>query len=414
LPEYNYIMKKLKKEEKFNYRYDLVKFAFKTSKKEASREYKADIKVVRKWVERYKKYGIAGLKDLSTAPKTIPNKCSDSFEKQVIKLRLQTKNKFGASKLIERFNLKHSKNCVQRIINQAGLKRKKKTKTAKRNNLWSAKKLTKVFEKIQIDVKTLTDIDLYWLQYNKQKLPKFEFTARDVKTGASFVCFADRNNSRNASSFALYVTNHLKEAGFEVKEITIQTDNGAEFNACGNSKKQDTMFEHTVKDIINAKLDFIPPASPTFNSDVETFHRLVEDEFYSIEFIENRDDLIKKMYTYLIDFNYLRKNSYKDNKTPIKLAREDIANISLGIFNLKPIFLDNNFNLYLDAQKKYLDQNKPFIPTKRNPINPKKLKKINHAFDNNLDSFLEHYFYTLGGDNVTGLHNLLINYRKIF
>ena len=32
-----------------------------------------------------------------------------------------------------------------------------------------------------------------------------------------------------------------------------------------------------------------------------------------------------KMMTFLIDFNYLRKNSYKDNKTPYELAKDEMT-----------------------------------------------------------------------------------------
>jgi len=48
-----------------------------------------------------------------------------------------------------------------------------------------------------------------------------------------------------------------------------------------------SMGKRYIEDYIEAKIGWILPASPTFNSDVETFHRLVEDEFYSIEDIQD-------------------------------------------------------------------------------------------------------------------------------
>ena len=296
----------------------MITFAKKYGKKVAAREFKTSPNVVRKWVFSYEKAGLQGLKDLSRRPKKSPNKCSHSFEAEVIKVRKQTKNKFGAKRLIERFDLDYGKGCVQRIINEHGLKRKRKTKRVKRNELWAVKKLMTVFEKIQIDVKELTDIPVYLASKHKHRLPKYEFTARCVKTGASFVCYAKANTSMNAAIFAAYLLGHLKDHGFDLSTIELQTDNGAEFNACGKVKKGDTPFEFVVKEAFSVKLSHIPPASPTFNSDVETFHRLVEDEFYAIEPISSRQDLLHKMYTFLIDFNFIRKRSYFEREPSIR------------------------------------------------------------------------------------------------
>jgi transposase len=332
---------------KFDYRYKLVKFAIKYGNKPCSREYNISVQTVRKWVKRYKEKKLKGLEDESKRPKNSPNKCSPTFEKKIVQLRLQTKHKYGAKRLIERYDLKCGKGCIQRIVNEHGLKKEKKTKKKTRNLLWGVKKLTKLFDKIQVDVKVLTDIPQYWNVYSRAKLPKYEFTARDVKTGASFVCYAHNNNSANAATFIAYLMEHIKSEGFDVKEITWQMDNGAEFFACGNNKKGKTPVETIIEDVYKSKIGRIPPASPTFNSDVETFHRLVEDEFYDIEDISSVNDLLRKQYIYLIDFNYLRKNSYRDNKTPIELAREDYPGLKLSVFSLQPVILEEFQELYL-------------------------------------------------------------------
>jgi transposase len=338
----------MNQQNRYEFRYELVKFALRYGKKPAAREYGTSATVVRKWVARYKSEGITGLKERSRKPHVSPNKCSERFEKKVIKIRQQTRHKFGAVRLIERFDLKCGKSCIQRIINEHGLKKKKKTKKQTRNELWSIKKLMKTFDKIQIDVKELTDIPLYLSCVRLGSLPKYEFTARCVKTGAAFICYAHANNSINAATFAMYVLSHLKKEGFDLSAVQIQTDNGAEFNACGQKRNGDTPFETAVKTLMHVKLAFIPPASPTFNSDVETFHRLVEDEFYDIEPILNMTELIRKSYTYLIEFNYIRKNSYKDHKTPIQLATEDNSSFNLQLFNLQPVLLEDYQHIFLD------------------------------------------------------------------
>jgi hypothetical protein len=54
----------------------------------------------------------------------------------------------------------------------------------------------------------------------------------------------------------------------------------------------------------------IPPGAHTWQSDVETAHRLIEDEFYEVETLSSRDDFLAKATTYNLWFNAVRKNSY--------------------------------------------------------------------------------------------------------
>lgn len=49
----------------------------------------------------------------------------------------------------------------------------------------------------------------------------------------------------------------------------------------------------------------LPPRACTWQSDVEAFHKIIEDEFYDIEDYERLDDFIAKSYAY---FNFKRKN----------------------------------------------------------------------------------------------------------
>lgn len=45
-------------------------------------------------------------------------------------------------------------------------------------------------ERIQVDTKDLDDIPEYWPQMRRLGLPGYQFTARDVRTGAQFLGFA--------------------------------------------------------------------------------------------------------------------------------------------------------------------------------------------------------------------------------
>lgn len=333
---------------KFNLRLEMVEYAKRHSQKEAMVAYSASKTTVRKWVERYNLFGLNGLLDQSRAPHNQWKKCSAEVEAEIKKLRKQTKNKMGARKLKERFGLEYSESCINRIIRENHeLQRKKKTRNEKRNDLWSVKKLMKAFEVIQVDVKELMDISNYYVQqWHNSELPKYEITARDVKTGATWVCLSDTKESTRTSAFVSMLIQHLKEHGFDVKKIGIQTDNGTEFHnlKAGQGLSQ---MEKVLEHFGVASLR-IPPAAPTFNSDVETFHRLVEDEFYAIERFKDVEDMFRQEYTYMLDFNYLRKNSNKDNKTPLELLKEDYPDCNEGVLNFPVVNIKEYLNYYFD------------------------------------------------------------------
>jgi len=53
---------------------------------------------------------------------------------------------------------------------------------------------------------------------------------------------------------------------------------------------------------------------PNANADVESSHRLIEDEFYSRESFSSIKDFLNKVLFYQFYFNFLRKNSYEKIK----------------------------------------------------------------------------------------------------
>ena len=82
----------------------------------------------------------------------------------------------------------------------------------------------------------------------------------------------------------------------------------------------------------------------TRQSDVETAHRLIEDEFYEIETFQNRQDFLTKAALYVLWFNVARKNSYKENKTPWEIIKNKNPNANAKIPLLSPVFLDELYH----------------------------------------------------------------------
>jgi len=89
---------------------------------------------------------------------------------------------------------------------------------------------------IQIDIKYLTDIDnlkpYFASEDNDFKgiHPKYQITARDVATGAPIVSYCDEKSVTYTRMFLENILHpFLKQfKGLNLKEITIQTDNGTE------------------------------------------------------------------------------------------------------------------------------------------------------------------------------------------
>ncbi len=159
-----------------------------------------------------------------------------------------------------------------------------------------------------------------------------------------------------------YVINHLKSYGIDSKEITIkiQTDNGTEF--IGSAKKRSATrseFQEFL-DKPGVEHEQIPPGCCWMQSDVETYHRIIEDEFYDIESYRDEEEFMGKAYAYLLYFNYARKNRNRQNRAPVEILRERFPDVDEGILNLPPIRLE----LLLD-RKLFPGYHVPEAPRKR-------------------------------------------------
>ena len=145
-----------------------------------------------------------------------------------------------------------------------------------------------------------------------------------------------------AGLFALYVIEHLKKYNIspQTMKIIFQTDNGSEFIGSVKKNIKKRSFFEKVLGNNNIEHQRIPTRSPTFNSDIEAFHKIIEDEFYECESYNDQDDFFAKSYAYLLFFNYERENTNKDNKSPYQLLKEKEPNLCDKILNLLPIRLE--------------------------------------------------------------------------
>jgi len=130
-----------------------------------------------------------------------------------------------------------------------------------------------------------------------------------------------------------------------------QTDNGSEFVGSWQAKA-DSAFTRAVQSVPGLQHLTIPPGAHTYQSDVETVHRLIEDEFYEVETFQSREDFFAKAATYLLWFNVARKNSYKGHRTPWQIIHKRDPNIKPQIATLPPIMLDEFYRNMMTSNTK--------------------------------------------------------------
>jgi len=205
--------------------------------------------------------------------------------------------------------------------------------------LRAQKAAMRAFEKMQVDTKDLQDIPEYYSQMVVHGFPKFKYTARDMATGAAFFSYANENNTTYAGIFGRMVIQHLQQYGIKVNEMVIQTDNGPEYIGSVRRKHGMSAFEKVVAEAEGTHVR-IPPRHCTWQSDVERFNGLIEEEFFMCETFNSEEDFLAKSYAYQLLFNYERKNSWREDRTPVQILREKMPKMDDQVLNLPPIRLE--------------------------------------------------------------------------
>lgn len=246
---------------------------------------------------------------------------------------------YGGMRLKDEFELKPSVGAIKRILKQKELTRKPRKKHQKKNDLRQIKQKYKPFRRLQVDVKYLKDIPNYYPQMKQLGLPEYQYTARDVKTGAMFLSYSYTNTVSTSIFFIERILKNLKKHNIPLKKVIVQTDNGGEFGGTFK-KKPDYGFQFTVEHDLKAHQRFIPPGMSNANADVETVHNTIEQEYFDHESFASLDDFMAKVTTYQYYYNLARLNYSKGKKSPLDILLESKENIKPTIFDLKPALLD--------------------------------------------------------------------------
>ena len=320
----------------------MVRYAQQHGNKPAARHFGCDVRTVREWKKRFDSGGTGALKNKSRAPHTCPHKTSKEVEEQIVSKRKMTPC-YGPKRL-KYFNpsLKTSEGAIYRILKEKGLLRKHRKKYQRKQDLRDVKAKYKSLTHHQEDVKHLYDIPEYWTQMTSLKLPKYEYTIRDTKSGFTVVGFADEYSEQYSTMLTETYLRHLASFDIDLREVTIQTDNGSEFGA----RKKDVKTPGFVNMIIvehKANHQYIPPGCSNANADVESFHATIEREFFDLEQFGSREEFFKKAQVYQSFYNFTRPNFSKKGKTPLQIFLEDRPGVSPEVLNFPVYDLDALF-----------------------------------------------------------------------
>ena len=326
------------KADKYDIRLRIVKSSKQIGIKPTARLFDTTPKTVRKWLRRYDQERLSGLNELPRIPLSCPHKTSPAMEKKVVKLRKQYPF-MGAKRLKREHNLPCSHEAMRRILNEHGLIKKRRKKHKRKKDLSKIKKHWKLFGQFTVDTKDLKDMPHYWPQMKALKLPKYQFTAREVRSGLMFLGFSNEKSAASACLFARLLCEHLRKCKVDLAKTKFQTDNGSEFIGCFRQDRTRDGFEKIVEGF-GSKHKRIPVRAWSYNSDVETVHRTIEDEFYDLENFENIRDFHKRIGSYQSYYNLVRANMNKDYLSPWQIIKKEMPKMDISLARLPPLMLD--------------------------------------------------------------------------
>jgi len=325
LNNYGNLMALVGKEKSFSLRKAIVFEALKNGIKPTAKKFHMSKNTIRLWIRRYQIEGNDGLIDRRNGPNNIPHKTSKAIEQKIVAYRKRAPC-YGARRLKYFFDLTLSVGAIHRILKDHGLVKRKKRKHQTKNDLRQLKAKYKSFEQLQMDIKYLTDIPPYWEQMMKYKLPKFQYTIRDVKSGMLFLGYADAISIEKSIKMLKYTLEKLRP--WYSGDLTVQTDNGVEFS--GTTRYYENNYFTQAIESFHGKHRYIRPGHCNANADVESSHWTIEEEFYNLTQFFSRKDFIAKAESYRQYYNVTRPNFSKGGKTPWLIAQEDHPNNDLA------------------------------------------------------------------------------------
>ena len=244
----------------------------------AAERFQVDPKTVRKWRDRYRAEGRAGLVDRSSRPRSCPWRTPDAKRSEVIELR--RRRRWGADHIAHHTGLAAS--TVQNILNAAGLGRLDRgDRAATPRPAVRRYQRERPGELVHVDVKKLAGIPDGggWRLHGKGNAPpragagyRYIHTAVDDRTRLAYSEIHDDERAVTAAGFWQRARRHFAALGVTVEEVL--TDNGP----CYRSRTWAQALQAA-----GAVHRRTRPFRPQTNGKVERFHRILLEEWAYIQ-----------------------------------------------------------------------------------------------------------------------------------
>jgi transposase InsO family protein len=261
-----------------------------------------------KWTRRYQEHGEAGLCNRSRKPHHSPRATSQDVVSKLLYLRQNYH--FGPSRIsdyLQRYHkIKIASSSVHRILQRHDLSvlPTSKRKYERQNRQWIRYEKQQPGHRLQMDVKFLERIPGTSKRF-------YQFTAIDDCTRIRVLKIYDRCNQKTAIEFIDEVIRRLP-----FRLLTVQTDNGMEFQSHFHWHLQDQDIQHV----------YIKPRTPRLNGKVERSHRIDEQEFYQLLDKDGISDNViiynKKLREWEDYYNFHRPHGALDGATPYERLKQ--------------------------------------------------------------------------------------------
>lgn len=259
------------------------------------------------WLAAFKKYGMAGLENKSTRPKSHLKETPIRVKEGIIELRKETKQ--CAKKLkwyLEEIGINIYYQTIQKIIKKEGLTRK-----------YRVRKIQYKYIKVLLKPGELIEIDIKYVPGRINGLRYYQFTAIDCASRWRYLKIYDDRSNLSALRFLKQV---IKKAPFSIRAI--KTDNDIVFTNryIGYLKSADPINPRLhALDVLCAKLGIehylIDPGKPAQNGRVERSHRSDQESFYDTIKFKSKEELQYKLRLWNMYYNDLEHCSL-NGKTP--------------------------------------------------------------------------------------------------
>lgn len=263
------------------------------------------------WLAACREYGLTGLKNKSTRPKTHPRETSIRIKERIIELRKEKKK--CALKLswdLADEGVKIHYRTIGKILKREGLTR-----------VYRTRKIHWQYVRIPLKKGGLVEIDVKYVPDTIKGRKYYQFTAIDVASRWRYLQAYEDESTFSALKFLREL---IGIADFKISAI--KTDNGSCFTSRYQGYyKSDLPFPrpHAFDEACwenNTVHYLIDPGKPQQNPFVERSHREDQEKFYEQNRFKSFDELRRKLRLWNMEYNNT-KHCGLSGKTPNQALR---------------------------------------------------------------------------------------------